>query len=58
MINMENKGLDMKTSWRDLEHVEKINDMYPRKGKLVASPGPNDSWLLPVGGNPERERGE
>lgn len=52
MINKENKGLDMKTKWR------KINDICQRKGELMASPGPNDSWLISVGGNPEREREE
>lgn len=43
---MENKSLDVKTNWTDLEHVGETNDIYQRMGKLVASPEPNDSRLV------------
>lgn len=55
MISMENKSLDVKTNWTDLEHVGETNDIYQRIGKLVASPEPNDSWLVSAGGNPQKE---
>lgn len=56
---MENKSLDVKTNWTDLEHVGETDNIYQRMGKLW--PALNQmihAWLVSAGGNPEREGAE